>query len=56
MIQNLFWVTGYNAFGIPLAVEALYAWGVVLSPAFGAVLMSVSTVIVPINARMLKLK
>lgn len=56
MIQNLFWATGYNAFAIPLAAGALYAWGVVLSPAFGAVLMSASTVIVAINARMLKLE
>jgi Cu2+-exporting ATPase len=56
MIQNLFWATGYNAFAIPLAAGALYVWGVVLSPALGAVLMSVSTVIVAINARMLKLR
>ncbi|HEX7476626.1 MAG TPA: copper-translocating P-type ATPase [Polyangiales bacterium] len=56
MIQNLFWATGYNAFAIPLAAGALYAWGVLLSPAVGAVLMSASTVIVAINARMLKLK
>jgi Cu2+-exporting ATPase len=56
MIQNLFWATGYNTFAIPLAAGALYAWGVLLSPALGAVLMSASTVIVAINARMLKLK
>jgi Cu2+-exporting ATPase len=56
MIQNLFWATGYNAFAIPLAAGALYAWGVLLSPAFGAVLMSASTVIVAINARLLRLK
>ncbi|PKN89483.1 MAG: copper-translocating P-type ATPase [Deltaproteobacteria bacterium HGW-Deltaproteobacteria-1] len=56
MIQNLFWATGYNAFAIPLAAGALYAWGVLLSPAMGAVLMSASTVIVAINARLLKLK
>jgi Cu2+-exporting ATPase len=56
MIQNLFWATGYNAAAIPLAAGALYAWGVLLSPAFGAVLMSASTVIVAINARLLKMK
>jgi P-type Cu2+ transporter len=56
MIQNLFLATGYNAFAIPLAAGALYAWGVLLSPALGAVLMSASTVIVAINARLLKLK
>jgi len=56
MIQNLFWATGYNVIAIPLAAGALYAWGVVLSPALGAVLMSASTVIVAINARLLSLK
>ncbi len=55
MIQNLVWATGYNVVAIPLAAGALYAWGVLLSPAAGAVLMSASTVIVAINARMLKL-
>ena len=56
MIQNLLWATGYNTFAIPLAAGALYAWGVLLSPALGAVLMSASTVIVAINARLLKIK
>jgi len=56
MIQNLVWATGYNAFAIPLAAGALYAWGVVLSPALGAALMAASTVIVAINARLLRLK
>ncbi len=56
MIQNLLWATGYNVVAIPLAAGALYAWGVLLSPAVGAVLMSASTVIVAINARMLQLK
>lgn len=56
MIQNLFWATGYNVIAIPLAGGALYAWGVLLSPALGAVLMSASTVIVAINARLLKIK
>jgi len=50
MIQNLLWATGYNAFAIPLAAGALVAYGVLLTPAMGAVLMSVSTVIVAINA------
>jgi len=56
MIQNLVWATGYNVVAIPLAAGALYAWGVVLTPAVGAVLMSASTVIVAINARLLRLK
>ena len=55
MIQNLLWATGYNVIAIPLAAGALYAWGVLLSPALGAVLMSASTVIVAINARLLNL-
>ena len=53
MVQNLIWATGYNAFAIPLAAGVAAAWGVVLTPAAGAVLMSVSTVIVAINARLL---
>jgi len=55
MIQNLIWATGYNAFAIPLAAGVLYQQGVLLSPAMGAVLMSLSTVIVAINARLLKI-
>ena len=55
MVQNLLWATGYNAFAIPLAAGALYAWGILLTPALGAALMSASTVIVAINARLLKL-
>jgi Cu2+-exporting ATPase len=55
MIQNLVWATGYNVIAIPLAAGALYAWGVLLSPALGAVLMAASTVIVAINARLLRL-
>ena len=53
MVQNLIWATGYNAFAIPLAAGVAAAWGIVLTPAFGAVLMSASTVIVAINARLL---
>ncbi|MFO8030682.1 MAG: copper-translocating P-type ATPase [Cyclonatronaceae bacterium] len=55
MIQNLFWATGYNVIAIPLAAGVLFAWGVILSPAVGAILMSLSTVIVAINARFLKM-
>jgi len=51
MIQKIFWATGYNVVVIPLAAGALYAWGLLLTPAIGAVLMSASTVIVAINAR-----
>ncbi len=56
MIQNLAWATGYNAFAIPLAAGALYKAGILLTPAMGAVLMSLSTVIVAINARFLKVE
>ncbi|MEX0905665.1 MAG: heavy metal translocating P-type ATPase [Balneolaceae bacterium] len=56
MIQNLWWATGYNVFAIPLAAGVLFAWGIILSPAMGAVLMSLSTVIVAINARFLKME
>ncbi len=55
MIQNLVWATGYNVDAIPLAAGALYAWGVVLSPDLGAALMAASTVIVAVNARLLRL-
>ncbi len=55
MIQNLFWATGYNAVAIPLAAGVLYKYGVLLSPAMGAVLMSLSTVIVALNARRLRI-
>lgn len=54
MIQNLAWATGYNVIALPLAAGVLYNVGIMLSPAMGAVLMSVSTVVVAINARMLK--
>lgn len=55
MFQNLLWATGYNAFAIPLAAGVLYGYGVLLSPAVGAVLMSLSTVIVAVNAKLLKM-
>jgi len=56
MVQNLAWATGYNALAIPLAAGVLYSFGVLLSPAAGAVLMSLSTVIVAINARLLRVR
>ena len=54
MFQNLLWATGYNAVAIPLAAGVLFGAGIVLTPAAGAVLMSASTVIVAVNARMLR--
>ena len=54
MIQNLVWATGYNVVALPLAAGVLYKWNIMLSPAAGAVLMSVSTIVVAINARFLK--
>ncbi len=56
MIQNLLWATGYNVVAIPLAAGVLYKWGILLTPAVGAVFMSVSTIVVAINAKMLKVK
>ncbi|MCP9290559.1 copper-translocating P-type ATPase [Gracilimonas sediminicola] len=56
MVQNLWWATGYNALAIPLAAGVLYAYGIILNPALGAGLMSLSTVIVAFNARLLKLQ
>ncbi|MEO5816370.1 MAG: heavy metal translocating P-type ATPase [Gemmatimonadaceae bacterium] len=54
MIQNLWWAAGYNVIAIPLAAGILERWGVVLSPAIGAVLMSVSTIVVALNAQLLR--
>jgi Cu2+-exporting ATPase len=56
MVQNLIWATGYNVFAIPLAAGVLYNVGIVLSPEVGAILMSMSTVIVAINAKLLHVK
>jgi Cu2+-exporting ATPase len=53
MAQNLLWATGYNVVAIPLAAGVAYSAGVLLTPAVGAILMSVSTVIVAVNARLL---
>ena len=54
MLQNLAWATGYNALAIPLAAGVTAALGFVLSPAFGAVLMSLSTIVVAVNAQFLR--
>jgi Cu2+-exporting ATPase len=54
MIQNLWWAAGYNIIAIPLAAGVLYNYGVMLSPAVGAVLMSLSTIVVAINAKLLQ--
>ena len=54
MRQNLFWAAGYNVVAIPLAAGVLAPWGILLSPAVGAILMSLSTVIVAINAQTLR--
>ncbi|MGZ7068081.1 MAG: copper-translocating P-type ATPase [Methanobacterium sp.] len=56
MIQNLLWGTGYNVFAIPIAAGVLFAYGILLTPAAGAVLMSVSTIIVAFNSRFLKIE
>jgi len=54
MIQNLAWATGYNVVALPLAAGLLAPWGILLSPAAGAVLMSLSTIIVAVNAQLLR--
>lgn len=54
MVQNLWWAAGYNIFAIPLAAGVLAPWGVLFTPAAGAVLMSMSTIIVAINAQLLR--
>jgi Cu2+-exporting ATPase len=54
MIQNLWWATGYNIVAIPLAAGILAGWGINLSPAVGALLMSISTIVVAINAQLLR--
>ncbi|MBI4708779.1 MAG: cadmium-translocating P-type ATPase [Candidatus Portnoybacteria bacterium] len=56
MVQNLAWATGYNVVAIPLAAGVLAGSGILLSPALGAIFMSLSTVVVAINAKMLKVK
>jgi Cu2+-exporting ATPase len=54
MVQNLWWAAGYNIVAIPLAAGLLAPWDIVLSPAAGAVLMSLSTIIVAVNAQLLR--
>jgi Cu2+-exporting ATPase len=54
MVQNLWWATGYNIIAIPLAAGVLAASGVLLTPAVGALLMSISTIIVAVNAQLLR--
>ena len=54
MIQNLWWAAGYNIIALPLAAGVLAPWGINISPAFGALLMSLSTVIVAFNAQLLR--
>jgi Cu2+-exporting ATPase len=54
MVQNLWWAAGYNILALPLAAGVLAPWGIVLSPAVGALLMSLSTVIVALNAQLLR--
>jgi len=56
MLQNLWWATGYNALAIPVAAGVLYPIGILLTPAAGAVLMSLSTLIVAVNARLLRVR
>ena len=54
MVQNLIWATGYNVVAIPLAAGVLYSQGIMISPAVGAALMSLSTVVCAVNAQLLK--
>jgi Cu2+-exporting ATPase len=54
MVQNLWWAAGYNVVAIPLAAGVLAPWGIVLTPAVGAILMSLSTIIVAVNAQLLR--
>ena len=56
MIQNLIWATGYNVIALPLAAGVIFKLGILFSPAAGAVLMMASTVVVAINASLLKVK
>lgn len=56
IIQNLLWATGYNTVAIPLAAGVLFKYGILLTPALSAVFMSLSTIIVAINAKLLRIK
>jgi Cu2+-exporting ATPase len=55
MVQNLLWATGYNIIALPLAAGVLYSLGILFSPAMGAIFMTLSTLIVTVNAQSLKL-
>ena len=54
MVQNLWWAAGYNIVALPLAAGVLAPWGILLSPAVGALLMSISTLVVAANAQLLR--
>ena len=54
MIQNLVWATGYNAIAIPIAAGVLAPWGFILPMSVGALVMSISTIVVAINAQLLR--
>jgi Cu2+-exporting ATPase len=54
MVQNLWWAAGYNIVAIPLAAGILASFGVIIDPAVGAILMSLSTIIVAINSQTLR--
>ena len=54
MIQNLIWATGYNAIAIPVAAGILAPWGIILPMSVGALVMSVSTIVVAVNAQLLR--
>jgi Cu2+-exporting ATPase len=54
MIQNLWWAAGYNIVALPLAAGVLAPWNILISPAIGALLMSLSTIIVAVNAQLLR--
>jgi len=56
LVQNLAWATGYNVIAMPLAAGVLAWAGIILSPAVGAALMSASTIIVAVNARLLRMR
>jgi len=55
MVQNLIWATGYNAIAIPMAAGITFGTGFLMTPAVGAVFMSASTIIVALNAQLLRL-
>ena len=54
MVQNLIWATGYNAIAIPVAAGVLAPWGIILPMSVGALVMSISTIVVAVNAQLLR--